>query len=180
MILLVLPADEQDQALFINAYNRYSRQVFKYAISILKSESKAEDAVQEAFMRFHKSLNRLRSREPRAIKSFLLTTTKRICIDMLKHPIELDFDTALEDVTFGDDLIDVIDTKQMLLDILRTLNEDDQRLLILRCLYDMTFGDIATIMGISEKYAAVKFGRLKTRLGTLYMEQMNEQKHAIS
>lgn len=180
MILLVLPIDEQDQVMFVDAYKRCSNQLYKYAISFLKSEDKAEDAVQEAFMRLHKSLNSLRSREPKAIKYFLLTTTKRICLDMLKHPVEVDFDTALEDVSFGDDLIDVVLTKQILLNILRTLNEDDQKLLILRSLHDMTFGDIATIMGISEKYASVKFGRLRTRLGRLYMEQMNGQKHAIS
>ena len=61
------------------SFEPYRRRLLGLAYRMLGSMADAEDAVQEAYMRWH-GTDRDRVSDPRA---FLMTTTTRICLDML-------------------------------------------------------------------------------------------------
>lgn len=61
-------------------FEPYRRRLLGLAYRMLGSMAEAEDAVQEAYLRWHDT-DRDRIAEPRA---FLMTTTTRICLDVLK------------------------------------------------------------------------------------------------
>ena len=61
-------------------FEPHRRRLLGLAYRMLGSMAEAEDAVQEAYLRWHDS-NRGDVKEPRA---FLMTTTTRICLDVLK------------------------------------------------------------------------------------------------
>lgn len=61
------------------SFEPYRRRLLGLAYRMLGSMADAEDAVQEAYLRWH-ATDRDRVSEPRA---FLMTTTTRICLDML-------------------------------------------------------------------------------------------------
>ena len=61
------------------SFEPYRRRLLGLAYRMLGSMADAEDAVQETYLRWH-GTNRDRVAEPRA---FLMTTTTRICLDML-------------------------------------------------------------------------------------------------
>ena len=67
----------QDPAL---TFEPHRRRLLGLAYRMLGSMAEAEDAVQEAYLRWHDS-DRSRVADPRA---FLMTTTTRICLDVLK------------------------------------------------------------------------------------------------
>ena len=61
------------------SFQPYRRRLLGLAYRMLGSMADAEDAVQETYLRWHAS-DRHRVLDPRA---FLMTTTTRICLDML-------------------------------------------------------------------------------------------------
>ena len=62
-----------------DSFEPYRRRLLGLAYRMLGSMADAEDAVQETYLRWH-SADRDRVIEP---KAFLMTTTTRICLDML-------------------------------------------------------------------------------------------------
>src|SRR5262245_38505333 len=62
------------------AFEPYRRRLTGLAYRMLGSMADAEDAVQETYVRWHET-DRDRVSNPRA---FLMTTTTRICLDLLK------------------------------------------------------------------------------------------------
>jgi RNA polymerase sigma-70 factor (ECF subfamily) len=62
------------------AFEPHRRRLLGLAYRMLGSMAEAEDAVQETYLRWH-AADRARIDEPRA---FLMTTTTRICLDVLK------------------------------------------------------------------------------------------------
>ena len=60
-------------------FEPHRRRLLGLAYRMLGSMSDAEDAVQEAYLRWHKT-DRASVSDPRA---FLMTTTARICLDVL-------------------------------------------------------------------------------------------------
>src|SRR4029450_5601254 len=61
------------------SFEPYRRRLLGVAYRVLGSMPDAEDAVQETYLRWH-GADRDRVSDPRA---FLMTTTTRICLDML-------------------------------------------------------------------------------------------------
>jgi RNA polymerase sigma-70 factor (ECF subfamily) len=62
------------------SFEPYRRRLLGLAYRMLGSMADAEDAVQETYLRWH-AADRANVSNPRA---FLMTTTTRICLDMLK------------------------------------------------------------------------------------------------
>ena len=60
-------------------FEMYRRRLRGLAFRMLGSMADAEDAVQETYLRWH-AVNREKVSDPR---EFLVTTTTRICLDML-------------------------------------------------------------------------------------------------
>src|SRR5215469_5299237 len=64
----------------VESFEPYRRRLLGLAYRMLGSMADAEDAVQETYLRWHGAADRDRVSDPRA---FLMTTTTRICLDML-------------------------------------------------------------------------------------------------
>ncbi|UWZ87016.1 RNA polymerase sigma factor SigJ [Occallatibacter riparius] len=123
---------------------------------MLGSMSDAEDAVQETYLRWH-AADRTKVSEPRA---FLMTTTTRICLDMLTsararreeyvgpwlpEPV---FDTAALAPDKGTELAE--DLSIALLLILDNLSPLQRAAFLLHDVFDFSFAEIAIALGRSE------------------------------
>ena len=76
-------ANSRQEALSV-LYDRFHRQCFSFAIRILGSESDAEEAVQETFVRIWRSAGQYD--ESRAgVASWVLSITRNLCIDELRR-----------------------------------------------------------------------------------------------
>ncbi len=65
-------------------YGRYSRQAFGLALRILNSNEAAEDAVQDAFLRFWKQPRNFDANRGR-FSTWLLSVVHNLCIDQLRR-----------------------------------------------------------------------------------------------
>lgn len=81
---LVSRVQTGDFAAVEELYGRYSRQAFGLALKILNSNEAAEDAVQDAFLRFWKQPNSFDSSRGR-FSTWLLSVVHNLCIDQLRR-----------------------------------------------------------------------------------------------
>lgn len=138
------------------SFEPFRRRLRGLAYRMLGSMSDAEDAVQEAYLRWH-GTDRERVSEPRA---FLMTTTTRICLDMLTsararreeyvgpwlpEPI---FDTVALAPDNRTELAE--DLSIALLLTLDRLSPLERAAFLLHDVFDFSFGEVATALERSE------------------------------
>ncbi|HET6934952.1 MAG TPA: RNA polymerase sigma factor SigJ [Candidatus Angelobacter sp.] len=138
------------------SFEPYRRRLLGLAYRMLGSMADAEDAVQETYLRWHGTA-RDRVSEPRA---FLMTTTTRICLDMLTsararreeyvgpwlpEPI---FDTAALTPDSRTELAE--DLSIALLLTLDRLSPLERAAFLLHDIFDFSFSEVATALERSE------------------------------
>ena len=138
------------------SFEPYRRRLLGLAYRMLGSMSDAEDAVQEAYLRWHR-VDRKTVREP---KAFLMTTTTRICLDMLTsarsrreqyvgpwlpEPV---FDIAALAPDSRTELAE--DLSIALLVILDNLSPLERAAFLLHEVFDFSFSEVAAALDRSE------------------------------
>jgi RNA polymerase sigma-70 factor (ECF subfamily) len=81
---LIARVQTGDFAAVEELYSRYSRQAFGLALKILNSNEAAEDAVQDAFLRFWKQPRNFDANRGR-FSTWLLSVVHNLCIDQLRR-----------------------------------------------------------------------------------------------
>ncbi|WP_433604275.1 RNA polymerase sigma-70 factor [Dactylosporangium sp. CA-139114] len=129
--------------------------LFSIAYRVLGSVGEAEDAVQEAWLRYAATPTR-----PRDVKAFLATTVTRIAIDVLRsarvrretyagpwlpEPLLTD---PYEDPQRAAELADSLSTAALLL--LERLSPLERAVFVLREVFDFGFPEVAAAVGRSE------------------------------
>jgi RNA polymerase sigma-70 factor, ECF subfamily len=152
------------------SFEPYRRRLLGLAYRMLGSMADAEDAVQETYLRWH-STDRDRVLEPRA---FLMTTTTRICLDMLTsararreeyvgswlpEPI---LDTATLSPDSRTELAE--DLSFALLLTLDRLSPLERAAFLLREVFDFSFAEVATALQRNEDACRKLASRARTNV----------------
>ena len=151
-------------------FEPHRRRLLGLAYRMLGSMAEAEDAVQEAYVRWHET-DRARVAEPRA---FLMTTTTRICLDVLKSA------RARREEYVGPWLPDpVTDTAALAPDTQTEMAEDlsvalllaldrlsplERAAFLLHDVFDYSFTEIANALGRNEAACRQLASRARTRV----------------
>jgi len=174
--------DSAFEALFV----RYRTQIWSYVSGILRDGDRAEDVTQEVFISV---LRRLRDTErPIAFKPWIYQVAKNACIDELRRahrarevPFDLDreseFETCPAELALsvpGPDF--AVESKQRLDDLrgaFRGVSELHHRILVLRELEGLSYGEIGERLGMSRAVVESTLFRARRRLAEEYEELMS-------
>ena len=145
-------------------------QLHAVAYRMLGSRSEAEDAVQEAWLR----LSRSNRDEIDNLGGWLTTVTARVCLDMLRsrksrheEPIESHMPQiiSLEDVSATQQETEIADSVGLaLLVVLQTLAPAERVAFVLHDMFDLSFDEIAPIVGRSSTAARQLASRARRRV----------------
>jgi RNA polymerase sigma-70 factor, ECF subfamily len=151
-------------------FEPHRRRLLGLAYRMLGSMAEAEDAVQETYLRWHE-VDRGRVEDPRA---FLMTTTTRICLDVLKSA------RARREEYVGPWLPDpVIDTAALAPDAQTALAEDlsvalllaldrlspaERAAFLLHDVFDYSFAQVAAALGKNEAACRQLAARARTHV----------------
>ena len=170
-----------EDSAFEQLFARYRTRIWTYSSRILGDADRAEDVTQEVFISV---LRRLRDTErPIAFKPWVYQIAKNACIDELRrtrHSQEVPFDResdgengseVLFPTTPGPDV--AIESKQRLEHLqgaFRGVSDLHRRMLVLRELEGLSYGEIGTRLGMSRPVVESTLFRARRRLAEEYEE----------
>ncbi|MCC7018605.1 MAG: RNA polymerase sigma factor [Ardenticatenales bacterium] len=158
---------------------RYQDAVYSLCYHLCGDRTDAEDLAQEAFVRFHRQLDRFRPGEP--LWPWLRRLTTNSALNGLRGgrvgrgTRGAARTVSLDDASLGLDVAD--DTSawrgsdDLRIDLerqLRALAPADRAVLVLRYLEDLTYAEIAALLDVPASTIETRLFRARKRLGALY------------
>ena len=132
-------------------YEEHMVGLFRFALSILKEESAAEDALQEVFLRL---LSGKYFPEPGKERAYLYRCMRNVCFDELRrrkrHRKETEGGRTAEAYAY--------------FELVAGLSEREREIITLKILGGLTHREIGTVMGITEQAAKKRYQRAIEKL----------------
>ena len=158
--LLELVARSDDGAL-AELYDRYSRASYGLALRILRDESLAQDAVQEAFLAVWRTAGRFVAEKAKA-STWILTIVHRRAVDVVRREERrrgdpLDDDTPQPSGVATDEEADLRTRRTAIQQVLRRLPDEQRQALELAYYGGLTQSELAERLGLP-------LGTIKSRM----------------
>jgi RNA polymerase sigma-70 factor, ECF subfamily len=156
---------KQDSMAFARLYDYFSIPIYRYLYSRVGNQADAEDLTAQTFLTAMEKLAHYR--EQGHFKSWLFTIARSKVMDHFrkKRP---DIQTDTAEIRSGetDLLADVIQNEQImqLSTLIRSLDQNEQELLRLRYIADLSFCEMAAMLGKREDAVKKSLYRLQARL----------------
>ena len=144
-----------DHAAFQTIFERYSKQLFQFSVSYLKSKEAAEDIVQEVFLKIWN--NRAEIKTNTSFQSYLFTITlnsvrkyfgKLSRMNELKHEILVDLSKEKSEFDDRNDYQSLLDKLE---ELIEQMPEKRKRVFILKKIEEKTQKEISEELNITVK-----------------------------
>lgn len=156
-------------------YERYARRVHRYAIRMTGDEDAAQDVVQETFLRVQTSLHTLRNEE--SLEAWLFRIARNQVFTMLRQtrsgggvdPEELQGEgTPLEELIRGE-------TAGIVRRMVAALKPEFREVIVLREYEELSYAEIASIIGESEDVVGMRLLRARKALARLILPYIRKE-----
>ncbi len=153
-------------------YDRYSTKVFSKCISLLKSESLAEDAAQDIFIKILMNLSKFSGKSK--FSTWIYSITYNYCIDMIRRK-KKDPSLLVDNIADTHDAVEDVDEKFLLevnITRLKIILEDipvaDKSILLMKYQDSLSIKEIGEILDKSESAIKMKIKRAKLKFKKSY------------
>lgn len=169
-LLMVMTQSEDDRIKLEALYNTYGHRMYKLAYKILKDYHLAEDAVQMAFIKIIKHLDKIKKIDCKETRAFLVIIIRSTAIDLYRKrdseavPLELFEETASSDEESIDDKIVRAEMFAEAVEKIKVLPSQYADVIALRYFYHYSDQEIAELLGITVKNVWVRMHRAKQNL----------------
>ncbi len=157
---------------FLGAYDAYADAIFRHAYLRLGDREKGKDVMQETFCRAWSA--RMEGTKVEHMRGFLYRIANNIIIDEVRKKKSLSLDMLMEEGFDPSDTKAEDSDKQLYNDVLALTShlDPDYRLpVMLRYVDDMSVGEIAEALGLSENVVSVRIHRGIAKLRSLVEEK---------
>ncbi len=156
-------AGEWNAVGFSELFRTHARDVYRYALYLSGDPALADDIVSETFIRVWHARNRV---DLTTVRGYLLTIARNLFVAERRHARRT---TALDETTFDsrpgpERQADGQMKLQVVLSALQSLPEPDRSAVLLRAAEDMSYDEVAAVLGISAVSARVKVHRARLKL----------------
>ena len=162
--LLIRKAKEEPRA-FARLYDHFSRSVYRYLYSRVGNPADAEDLTAQTFLTALEKLPRYRERGN--FKAWLFTIARNKAMDHFRKQ-RSETRSSVDDLAVErqDLLVEVIRSEQIdqLSALIQSLGDDEQELLRLRYVADLSFSEMADLLGKRQDAVKKSLYRLQARL----------------
>lgn len=170
MMYLAMIDTDEGQSRFEEIYYAYRKQMIYVANEVLQDYGLAEDAVQNAFLGIARHIDHVRGLNDDRTRAYVLTAAKNAALNVsLKEQAILQRQTTLDAVeamadesTF--DTLEQEEAMSRLLAVITGLGAANRDVLLLRYVEEMSFGEIARVMGKTEAAIRQQLSRARRAL----------------
>ena len=145
---------------FTDLFRKYSQDLYRYSLSILKDEDDAKDAVQEAFIRYIEKEKSFRGECSQ--KSWLLIIARNYCYSKLKRADQSN--EIINDETFNECYELHIEEEITLNEALKSLSPLQNELLFLKEYGGYSYNEIAEITNLTLENVKTILFRARQKL----------------
>ena len=147
-------------------YEQHFKNVYRYALSLCRNETTAEDITNETFLKAIKAIGKFNGNCD--IKVWLCQIAKNTYFSLLKKakntvPLEPEIEIVDTDGNFVEKLMD----RASVMEIYRRLHDLEEpykEIFSLRTFGELSFAEIAELFGKTENWARVTYHRAKLKL----------------
>ncbi len=173
MIIKVLHGNDSQKLEMI--YDRYAQYIYRVAMKRLGNEELAKDCTQQSYEKIIRYLDKIDDIDSKQTKSYIYMIVKSVAIDIQrkeKNTIPCDYSSLssiVENSRSHEELNRMmVESCQgdFLLDILKLINEDERKLLILKFGEDRSYEEVGQMLGISEGACRKRIMRIKEKIVT--------------
>lgn len=161
---------------------QYLDNLYRYALVLTHSQVEAEDLVQETYVRAIEAFARLR--EDSNVRGWLFTILRNLWFNQLrKHRtgpqlVEVDADGLFIDELAGNlpDAHEILEKEESALNVraaIKKLPSEFQEILMLREFEELSYQEIATVLGCPAGTVMSRLGRARAKLKVLLSEGRN-------
>lgn len=152
---------------FTLLYNLYKRPLYNYVWKMLSDKSVTEDIVQNVFLKFYENLAVIKqSSKPSA---WLFTTARNEVFGFLRKKkirsenlIDDDFDYT--SAKSANDDIEETEIKELIEKEIESMNEESKEIFVLRHYSELSYNEIANILGLDESIVKGRLFRARQAL----------------
>ena len=145
-----------DQAAFAALYDRCSRAVYAYAVSLLRLPDAADDVSQEAFLKIWRAAPAYTPQgKPMA---WIMRIVRNLCLDELRRPAPVELtDGTVRPESADSDGSTVVEREYLRTLLSELLTDEEREIVTLRIDGDLTHAEIAQTLGISAAVVRWKY-----------------------
>ncbi len=146
-------------------YKEHSSTLYKYLLYLTKNEDVAEDLTQETFAIAVKEINKFKG--DCKVSVWLCQIAKHLWYKKIKKDKHISFEELNEEIEYGEKVEDIIlrdDEKMQFFKNMQKLDELSREVVYLRMNGNLSFIEIAEILGKTPNWARVTFYRAKQKI----------------
>ncbi|MCB0712851.1 MAG: RNA polymerase sigma factor [Ignavibacteriae bacterium] len=155
--------NKRGELAFTELYQRYARRIHAYCFRILSSTEDAEDAFQETFLRFHKTVKA--GGVMTNVSGLIFTIARNLCINLKKKNTRWASDD-IDDHTISsyDSTYDQKELLNLVKTSLELINPDYREAFVLREYNGFSYDEIARMLDVSVPTAKIRVFRAKEKI----------------
>ncbi|MEK6570606.1 MAG: RNA polymerase sigma factor [Bacteroidota bacterium] len=168
-----------DDLAFVALYNRYKRSIYVFCSKMLLDSESAKDCVQDVFLKVYEHRDQLI--RPERFTSWLFTIARNQCLTFYrssKHEAteEVDFDSLRSsEEEAPDKMVERHETASLLNKFLSELKMEYREVLLLREFQNLSYKEIAEILGDSVSSVKSRIFKARQRLFELLKPILRER-----
>ena len=162
--LIVINAQNGDKAAFQELYREVYKDLYRYALFVLKNKQDAEDVVADTVTDAFYSIKKLRS--PASFKAWMF----KILSSKIKQKLKEYARAKKEDIVYPDLQDHTNMTAQVEMSALGHLSQTEQQIVLLSVIGRYTSAEIGQILSLNAATVRSKLSRSLTKLRSLFTE----------
>lgn len=151
-----------DMYYFEDLVNLYHRRIYDFSYRMVHDRSAAEDITQEVFIKVYKNIHKLKSAF--ALKPWIFKIAYNVSASYLRKNKNVVVDIESREIASSEDSISSYETRQTIIKEIESLSTDCRAIFLLRIMEDLSFEQIALMMGTSVPSVKAKFYRNRKTL----------------
>jgi len=168
-------AQQRDDEAFTELVRQYQTPVYNLCYRMLGNPQEAEDAAQESFWRAYQAIDRY---DPsRSFITWLLSIAAHYCIDQQRKrrvpTVEMDLETefnAPDPAPTPEKALRMSEEKQMLQQVINTLNDQDRAVVVLRYWHELSEEEIGRTLNLTVSAVKSRLHRARKLLAERWLE----------
>jgi RNA polymerase sigma-70 factor (ECF subfamily) len=155
---------------FTILFNKYKKRIYNYALKMLNDKMRADDIVQDVFIKLFENLNNIHNKQ--SIQFWLFKTARNEMMAFLRNTKNKKFITEAVDIenfeienkTSLADEIENTELKKLILNELEVMNEDFSEVFILKEYSGLSYKEIASLLDIDEDLVKSRLYKARQKL----------------